>query len=109
MLAQALDALLANALEHGAGEVRVELTAGENSVTLRITDEGPGFALTPQSPEAPGDPAAAPSPRGLGLPLARRMVEAMPGRMVISRSGPRPQIDVVLQRADAVTDTDNRR
>jgi signal transduction histidine kinase len=109
MLGQALDALLANALEHGAGEVRVELTAGENSVTLRVTDEGPGFAVAPRSPEATGDPAAAPAARGLGLPLARRMIEAMPGRMVVCRAGPRPQIDIVLQRADATNAAGDRR
>ncbi|MFM2071501.1 MAG: hypothetical protein RLZZ623_1764 [Actinomycetota bacterium] len=90
MLRHALDVLLDNALTHGAGEVRVSLHAGADAVTITVTDEGPGF-------QAPAT-AAATSTSGLGLPLAQRLVEALPGRLVMRRTSRHPQIDIVLQR-----------
>jgi two-component system sensor histidine kinase/response regulator len=43
---QVFDALLANAVHHGAGrgEVRVELSASKTLVTVRVRDEGRGFS-----------------------------------------------------------------
>lgn len=42
---QVFDSLLANAVHHGRGrgEVRVEMTATQALVTVRVRDEGPGF------------------------------------------------------------------
>ena len=85
MLRHALDVLLDNALNHGAGEVRVEHYVAADSVTISITDEGPGFIA------APSDDL-----HGLGLPLARRLVESMPGRLTIVNSGPNPRIEITL-------------
>ena len=40
-------------------------------------------------------------PRGLGLPLARQLIESMPGRLTITRGAPHPPIDIVFPRADS--------
>ena len=91
MLRHALDVLLDNALNHGAGEVDVNVSVSSDTATVTVSDEGTGF-----------DPSRTRSPNGhgFGLPLARRLVEALPGRLVIRNASPRPQIDIVLQRAD---------
>lgn len=85
VLRHALDVLLDNALNHGAGEVRMEDHVAPDSVTISITDEGPGFTETPSS-----------ELHGLGLPLARRLVESMPGRLTIVHSGPNPRFEITL-------------
>ena len=95
MLRHALDVLLDNALTHGAGEVRLEHHVANDSVTITVADEGLGFADA--APTRADDSSA----HGLGLPLARRLVEALPGRLAIRRPSPHPQIDIVLQRADS--------
>jgi len=100
-LRHALDVLLDNALRHGAGEVRIDHTVTTDAVTITVTDEGPGFSGAPLSPREPGGVSAEGALHGLGLPLARRLVETMPGRLTITRVAPHPQIDIVLQRADA--------
>lgn len=100
-LRHALDVLLDNALRPGAGEVRIDHTVTTDAVTITVTDEGPGFSGAPLSPREPGGVSAEGALHGLGLPLARRLVETMPGRLTITRVAPHPQIDIVLQRADA--------
>ncbi|MDQ1426169.1 MAG: hypothetical protein QOD72_3667, partial [Acidimicrobiaceae bacterium] len=98
MLRHALDVLLDNALNHGAGEVRIEHHVDTDTVTISISDEGSGFADTSRmEPDAVSTDV-----HGLGLPLARRLIEALPGRLTIARPGGHPRIDVVLQRVDAV-------
>ncbi|MEP7202025.1 MAG: HAMP domain-containing sensor histidine kinase [Ilumatobacteraceae bacterium] len=92
LLRHALDVLLDNALRHGDGEVRIERYITPETVTLSITDEGRGFA------DSPADET-----HGLGLPLARRLIESMPGRLVIARSAAHPRIDIVLQRTSSPT------
>lgn len=79
--------LVDNALKHGAGEVLIEHHADSETLTISISDEGAGFTNSP-----PDDL------HGLGLPLARRLVASMPGRLVIARAA-RPRVDIVLQRA----------
>lgn len=85
VLRHALDVLLDNALNHGAGEVRVDHHIAIDSVTISITDEGPGFTETPAG-----------KMHGLGLPLARRLVESMPGRLTIVHTGPNPRFEIAL-------------
>lgn len=96
VLRHALDVLVDNALRHGAGEVRVDHTVTETTVTISVTDEGPGFSTATTQDEPPSHHDT--SLHGLGLPLARRLVEALPGRLTITRDAPHPQIDIVLQR-----------
>lgn len=103
ILRHAIDVLLDNALVHGAGETRISHTVGPESVTITVTDEGPGLAASDRVdidvPVGAGadDPS---SPHGLGLPLAYRLISAMPGRLSIVHAGRRPRIDIVVGRAD---------
>ncbi len=97
MLRHALDVLLDNALVHGAGTVYIDHEVGSETVTVSLTDEGPGFAPGARSNGTDGDGNGS---HGLGLPLARRLVEAMPGRLAVVRPCPRPRIDVVLTRTE---------
>ncbi|MGD9794119.1 MAG: sensor histidine kinase [Acidimicrobiia bacterium] len=99
MLRHALDVLVDNAFRHGAGETRIDHIVTDESVTISVTDDGPGFELN-SSPRQRSQAGGIGPVHGLGLPLARRLIDAMSGRLVISRSGPHPQIDIVLQRSD---------
>ena len=96
-LRHALDVLLDNALQHGNGEVRVEHTVTADTVIITVSDEGDGFSTS----IAETHETDSASPRhGLGLPLARRLIETMPGRLTITPAGPGPRVDIVLQRAE---------
>ena len=93
MLRHALDVLLDNALTHGDGRVRIDLHEGADTVTITVSDEGPGFLAPPITTSPPTTTTS-----GLGLPLAVRLTEALPGRLVVRRTSRHPQIDIVLQR-----------
>jgi signal transduction histidine kinase len=93
MLRHAVDVVLDNALHHGGGAVRVETHVTGDAVTIAVSDEGSGFPVA--VPPADGDE------HGLGLPLARRLVEAMPGRLTTSRPGERAVVTFVLARAES--------
>lgn len=101
-LAQAVSVLLDNALRHGAGAVTVNVGALEHSavatgdprwtVVVQVLDEGPG--VTGRIPGLSARDAAGISGgdgsgddserRGLGLPLARALVEAGGGRLELA-------------------------
>jgi signal transduction histidine kinase len=93
LLRQSLDVLLDNALVHGAGRTRIEHHATTDTVTIAVSDEGPGF------PEAPL-PQHADTTHGMGLPLARRLVEAMPGRLTIAAADRGARIEITLSRSE---------
>jgi signal transduction histidine kinase len=95
VLRHALDVLLDNALVHGAGEARVDHAVGDDSITIVVSDEGSGIGAPTSSHHAPDD-----APHGLGLPIARRLITSMPGRLTIVPSGRQPRIEIVLRRAD---------
>ena len=90
--------LLDNALSHGDGEVRIDLHEGADAVTITVSDEGPGFSAS-----ATTTSLATPTTSGLGLPLAQRLTEALPGRLVLRCTSRHPQIDIVLQRITGTT------
>ena len=89
---QAVDVLLDNALIHGEDEASVTLAAVAGGVTLSIRTDGPPIDspdeiwATPTSPERPR----------IGLPLARRLVEAEGGRLVLAQPAPHPTFEIVL-------------
>ncbi len=99
-LGQAFDTLLDNALTHGAGEVRLDTRFTHESVTVAVTDHGPG--LPPGGFDAVDD---ADGTHGFGLALAERLVTAHGGRLIVARRRPDPIIEVVLRRVNA---SDNR-
>jgi signal transduction histidine kinase len=99
---QALDVLLDNALRHGEGTVAVALEELPDEARLSVRDAGPGI---------PEDARAAIFERGsslaggtgVGLALARALVEADGGRLVLAV--PRPPLFEIRLRRPGVTDT----
>ena len=74
-LAQTLGNLLANAVEHGEGSVRVLGRARRDRVEVEVADRGPGFATKPRA----GHPG-----RGHGLSIAKRAAEDVGGGLAVS-------------------------
>ena len=81
--AQALDNLVANALAHGRGDVRLTARFGDERVELHVTDQGPGFPeeLLDRVFErfSRGDPARAGQGTGLGLAIVAAIAQAHGG------------------------------
>jgi signal transduction histidine kinase len=81
-----LDVLLGNALTHGAGTVGVQVHDVQNAVLVEIIDSGAGIVGDPstifrrRSPQARGT--------GIGLALARSLIEADGGRLELTRVKP---------------------
>lgn len=94
LLRQALDCLLDNAVRHGAGAVTMAARPSDDAVTIAISDQGGGFAPAFAVRSDAGG-------HGMGLSLARRLVEASSGRLVIADPGPEPVVQIVLLRAPA--------
>lgn len=82
---QALDVLLWNATVHGIGAVTVSVEVNEGWAEVTVADEGTFDAdripdLFVQQPRT--------STHGIGLPLARRVIEAEGGRLDVSSTSP---------------------
>jgi signal transduction histidine kinase len=85
-LRQILDVLVDNAVHHGGGPISLQARAARPGAVVAVTDAGSGIA---------GDPARIFDRRvshagrsGIGLALARSLVEAEGGRLVLSATGP---------------------
>jgi signal transduction histidine kinase len=79
---QILNVLLDNAIRHGAGAITVTVETLGDTVSIEVTDEGPGFAAD-----------ALP---GTGLRLAEDLAESVYGALLIRRRGARPRVGVLL-------------
>jgi signal transduction histidine kinase len=86
-LAQVLATLLDNSLTHGAGRVDIRCRREESFVVIEVADHGAGIAseLVPRIFERAVSGAAS---TGLGLALARAIVEADGGRLELVRARP---------------------
>ncbi|WP_026910371.1 HAMP domain-containing sensor histidine kinase [Patulibacter minatonensis] len=80
VLSEVLDVLLSNAHRHGDGAVTVEVRRTGDWVAIDVRDRGPGFPdaadALPDGPTGDG--------HGLGLRLARSLVEAEGGRLTVA-------------------------
>jgi signal transduction histidine kinase len=86
-IGQALDVLVDNALRHGAGTVTVALESRDGRAVLSVSDEGAGVAPgTERLIFERGGSAAGGT--GVGLHLARSLVEAESGRLRVTRGRP---------------------
>jgi signal transduction histidine kinase len=86
-LAQALAVLLENALIHGAGTVTVTTRAVGRKVIVEVADEGKGIpeSIAPRLFERAVSGGRS---TGLGLSLARQLVEADGGRLEVTQYTP---------------------
>ena len=92
ILRHALDVLVDNTLNHGVGAVKICAVVNATSVTITVSNEGPGFAPTPENSSALTDS------HGLGLMLAQRLVTSLPARLMFRTSSTNPEIDIILKR-----------
>ncbi|GEL19724.1 ATP-binding protein [Pseudonocardia asaccharolytica] len=86
-LREAVGALVDNATQYGAGTVTISARAGENTLVIDVSDAGPGVA-DELVPHVFDRGFSAGSSTGLGLALARALVEADGGRLELSRARP---------------------
>lgn len=85
-LRQALDVLVDNARRHGSGTVTVTVGHQRGHVVVRITDEGDGIA--PALGSRVFERGVSTDGSGIGLPLARELVEADGGRLELAALRP---------------------
>jgi len=90
-LARVISNLVSNALRHGAGDVEVRVTGGEE-VVVEVWDEGPGFAEERPFERFAGSHGSV----GLGLAIVDEIVSAHGGRIEIAREHERTIVRVTL-------------
>jgi len=97
-LRQALRNLVRNAVQAaGADAVRVVVTGGASEVRVAVEDDGPGIAPEVLPHVFERHVSGRPGGAGLGLAVARRIVEAFDGRVAVrSEPGRGATFEVVL-------------
>jgi signal transduction histidine kinase len=95
-LAQACTNLVANAIEHGDGPVRVRTLVSGGRVRIEVADSGPG--LPAPVPELVAAARGRRTPRGHGLAIAAAIAERHGGRLTTAPSarGARLVLDLPL-------------
>jgi signal transduction histidine kinase len=94
-LGQALDNLIANALEHGAGRVTIVGRLASGAVTVSVLDLGDGLRHSLNDLR----PASWRSRRGHGLAIVRRAIEDHGGRIQLVRETRGTGVQVCLPLA----------
>ncbi len=102
-LREALGALVDNALQHGAGTIRIVARPGAGSVIIEVSDEGPGIAHAAAGHIFERGMSTS-SSTGIGLPLARALIEADGGRLELRRASP-PVFGIFLAADNAPDDS----
>jgi signal transduction histidine kinase len=98
-LREAVGALVDNAIQHGEGTVTISAREGTNALAVEVSDTGAGV---PEElvPHVFDRGVSVQSSTGLGLALARALVEADGGRLELSRARP-PTFTIFLPAARA--------
>ncbi len=89
----ALAVLVDNAVEHGAGPVTIGVHELPGAIVLSVADAGAGVDHRASAFAGRSAPSGEP---GLGLALARRLVEAEGGRLNLRTEGPNPVFEILL-------------
>ena len=97
-LGQCLDVLLDNALHHGAGVVTVRTQSVGSVGIIEVTDEGPGISVGMEDVIFTRNVSTA-GRSGVGLHLARTLMQAHGARLELTRSRP-PTLRVFLPSAN---------
>lgn len=89
-LRRALSELVENGHVHGAAPVRIIFEADEHTATLTVADGGPGIPARNRDhvfePFARVDPTSSLPGLGLGLTMARRLVESIGGELTVDET-----------------------
>ena len=93
-IGQVLDVLIDNAVRHGAGRVTLSArSTGAGGAVLGVSDEGQRVIDEQILRERRADSAHG---NGIGLALARRLVETEGGQLRLAVAGPNPSFEIVL-------------
>lgn len=88
---QLLDNLLDNAIRHGSGDVKIRSERSADTVTIEVSDSGPGFGddivARAFEPFARGRATTRTAGSGLGLAIVRAIAEAHAGTATIVTGG----------------------
>jgi len=93
-LHQVLDVLVSNAMQHGAGTVTVDAHDVAGGLAIDVIDEGRGIRAPAEAVFSRRSRSGA--SHGIGLALARSLIEAEGGRLLVRHSGPRPVFRVLF-------------
>jgi len=99
VLDQVLEVLVANAALHGRGAVTLTVRDADGSVAVDVGDEGQGFAGDVEAAFARRARSGTADGHGIGLALARALVQGEGGQLLVARAAPRPLLTVLLARA----------
>ena len=76
--------LVDNALRHAATKVTLSASVADRSVSLHVSDDGPGLVGDPERVFHAGSHDDASPGAGLGLALARRVAKTLGGRVEVT-------------------------
>ncbi|GAA4588499.1 HAMP domain-containing sensor histidine kinase [Planotetraspora phitsanulokensis] len=100
---QVLDVLLSNAAAHGKGTVTVRARETAGVVAVDVEDEG---SELPDDVDIFARRQATGGGLGIGLALARSLVEAEGGRLFLSRQSPHPRFTWLVATSTGAGDSD---